>query len=169
MYFCIVSVIHHSEGIGSGFLGVCFWLYRFLNFFLRFLLIFFGCLLTFFRSDREAERSNILVRFSTAKFTPSLLQWHLSLYAPSIYLSLPLSVYLVRIIDSANMWWSVNHQINMVTCTQLSPYSLFSLSHTALGLGHAVVSIWPCCIGQNGCSIRHHSANDIFCLHQVCV
>ena len=79
-------MIHHSEGVHSGFPGLYVLLDRFLNFFLRFLhsssnhlsllFIFFGFLFEIFRFDREAERSNILLRFSTAKFTHSLLQWN---------------------------------------------------------------------------------------------
>jgi hypothetical protein len=62
--------------------SLCLWLDRFLNFFLRYsssnylslLFIFLGCLLDIFRFGREAERSTILFRFATAKYSPSLLQ-----------------------------------------------------------------------------------------------
>ena len=65
MYFCIVLVIHHSEGVGSGFLG----------------LYVFGWIGVTI-SDRETERSNILFRFSTAKFT--LLQSNVKCFVQKV-------------------------------------------------------------------------------------
>ena len=83
-YFCIVLVTLHSEGLGSGFPGLYVFGWTGFSISFRFLrssnhlslFIFFNFLFEIFRFDREAERSNILLRFSTAKFKPSLLQWN---------------------------------------------------------------------------------------------
>ena len=71
MYFCIVLVIHHSEGVDSGSLGVYVfdWIGFSISLFfhsssnhLSLFFIFLSCLLDMFSFDREAERSNILFR-----------------------------------------------------------------------------------------------------------